>query len=134
MQYYSGFEWLLIDLSAQYGHSIDKQDYVDRLAWANENLDYLETIYEDAEDKATFLACTIAVRDAQAGKPSGYTVGLDSLASGPQLLSVCTRCRTGMENTGVINTGHRPDVYTKLTDTMGVKEYSRADAKDALMP
>jgi len=129
MELYSAFEWLLIDLANQYG--LDKQDYSVRLAWANENLDYLEQL-DDADDPATFIAATHAVRDAQAGIPSGYMVELDSSSSGIQLLSVLTRCVTGMENTGVLCNGHRPDIYTKLTEVMQT-EHERKPVKQALM-
>jgi hypothetical protein len=136
---FTPFEYLLIDLANQYGKgdntskALDKCDFQTRLLWAYEHINELEELTSTAENPAMFTKTTLAVRDTQNGIPVGHLVGLDSLASGIQLLSVTTRCKVGMENTGLINTGVVPDPYIKLTNYMDIPGMGRAKPKDAFM-
>jgi hypothetical protein len=129
---YTAFEWLCIDAATQYGHKIDKATYDIRLQWTLDHMDELETM--DAEDMATYQGAVLAIRDTQAGIPTGHLVGLDSASSGFQLLAVCTRCTLGMESTGVIDNGTCPDFYTELTTAMDREEYDRKTVKYSAMP
>lgn len=132
-QEFTPFQYLLIDVATTYGNNLNKEFYDVRIAWARENLDRLEDLVDSAEEPNLFYKAVLAVRDVQAGKPTGHVMGMDAAASGIQLLSVCGRCRTGMENTGVINTDSVPDVYTKCTEMMGTLGYARKAVKLALM-
>ena len=124
---FTGYQWLLINLATHYGK---KGTYATKIKWA------LVAIKDDllvktAKDQAQYYACLCAIKDTHAGKPTGYLCERDASASGPSLLSVVTRCKTGMLSTGVINTdGQAPDLYSKFTTT----KISREMAKDAVMP
>lgn len=134
MKTFTPFEYLLIDVANQYG--LDKKLYEQRIDWAQENLDKLETLVDEAETPNMYWKAVDAVRCAQGGIPTGHLVGFDSAASGIQLLSVCSRCVVGMMNTGVLNDDTRtgaPDIYTTATKVMNRESYVRKAIKNALM-
>lgn len=80
MQTFTGFEYLLIDAANNFG--LDKETYDSRIIWAKANLDKLEDFVEEADDKEQFYSAVLAIREAQAGKPSGHLVGFDAICSG----------------------------------------------------
>lgn len=105
--------------------------YKDRILWTLANYDDLESF--TPEKNTTYQKTVLALRDTDNGIPSGHLVELDAIASGIAILSVLTRCVTGMTNTGVISDGTRADPYTKLTDLLNLPEIPREDAKASLM-
>lgn len=130
---YKPFEWMLIE-AANHIFDLDKDLYEKRIQWARDNLDNLEDFIEQADSKPMFAKAILAIRDVQAGKPTGAICRLDSAASGIQLLSVMTRCVVGMVNTGVIDSGKRPDIYRTLTELMNMMDmFSRKKVKLAFM-
>lgn len=146
METYSPKQYLLIDAASQYG--FDKLVYADRLKFGREVLEavidnntdnveefgmLMDSWIEEADEPEMFSAALLAIKDAVDGKPSGYTVGHDAASSGPQILSCLTRCDTGMMNTGSIDTGEVPDLYTLIKDNMGF-EASRTEVKKATVP
>lgn len=80
MKTFTPFEYLLIDVANQYG--LDKKLYEQRIEWAMNNLDKLETLVNEAETPNMYWKAVDAVRCAQGGIPTGHLVGFDSAASG----------------------------------------------------
>lgn len=136
MMEFTGFEYLLIDCANQYG--LDKKLFGERIQWARDNLDTLESFTNDADTPALYLKACQAIRKAQQGLPTGHLVGFDAVCSGVQLMSVLTGCHVGAEATGLVNPNKRADAYTQCTKNMqkilgSAFHVERADAKDALM-
>ena len=135
-KHYTGKEYLEIDIASHFG--LDKTSFEKRIKWVELHEDTLENLEDGADDFFQFSAAVMAYREAQAGKPSGYMVSLDAIASGPQLLSVLIGCKVGAANTGA--TGQkRVDTYGIMADTMSDLlgypiECSRADIKYSFMP
>lgn len=135
MMEFSGWEYLLIDAANQHGK--DKLLFEERIQWARDNLDILESHVNDADTPALYLKAVQAIRKAQQGIPTGHLVGMDAVCSGVQLMSVLTGCHVGADNTGLVS-NRRADAYTTCTQNMQAIlgsqfNISRADAKDALM-
>lgn len=136
MKFYTGWEYLLIDLASAFGH--DKMNFDARIEWAKENLDKLEELADEAETKSLFVKAGMAIRKAQQGIPTGHMVGVDGCCSGVQIMSALTGCVAGATATGLITPGVRKDAYTQTTQVMngilgGNLVVSRKDAKQALM-
>jgi len=136
MDVFTGFEYLLIEAANHFGH--DKMVYADRIQWARGHIDELETLAPMAEDIPRYRKVVMAIRQAQAGLPSGHLVGFDACCSGMQLMSVMTGCFEGAKATGLIHQDVRSDAYRFVTDAMNVilssvLEITRAKAKDAVM-
>lgn len=135
-KYYTGKEYLQIEIATHMG--LDKKLFEDRIAWVNMNEHQLEELENKADDYFRYAAAVMAYRIAQKGIPSGYLVGLDACASGPQILSTLTGCKVGAENTGA--TGQtRKDVYGLVASEMNRlldedTHHDRADVKAAFMP
>lgn len=139
MKSYSGWQYLLIDAANQQG--LDKLLFEDRIQWATDNLDILESLVDTAETKPLYLKAVQAIRKAQKGIPTGHLVGLDACCSGVQVMSAITGCIAGATATGLIDPNVRADAYTQTTKVMnellhdqGISvDVPRADAKQALM-
>lgn len=135
---FSGYEYLLIDAANNAGH--DKELFEDRIQWAQTNLNNLEALAVDVKPKARpmYIKSVMAIREAQAGKPSGHLVGFDASASGIQIMSVLTGCIAGATATGLVDPNKRADAYTLTTEEMRKElgsnyTVARDDAKSALM-
>lgn len=139
MQTFTGWQYLLIDVANQYGH--DKLLFEERIQWAEENLDQLESLVDQAETKPLYMKAVQAIRVAQKGIPTGHLVGFDACCSGIQIMSTITGCEAGARATGLVDPNVRADAYSTLTETMnellhsqGISvNVSRADAKSAMM-
>lgn len=128
-------QWLMIDAATQFGI---KGTFEKRIDWTKTNLDILESLLPNAKEKPLYLKAVYAIRDTQAGKPTGHLVGLDASSSGIQIMSAVMGCKTGALNTGIVDPDKMPDAYTACTETMkrilGYSiDVSREDAKQALM-
>lgn len=77
---YSGFQYLLIDISNQFG--LDKLLFEQRIEWATEHLDALESFADVAECQPLYKKAVMALRKAQAGIPTGHLVAVDAVCSG----------------------------------------------------
>lgn len=133
---FTGYEYLLIDACNQFG--LDKLLFEERIKWANDNMDKLESLADEADKKPLYLKAVQAIRKAQAGIPSGHLVGFDGVCSGIQIMSALTGCVAGSEATGMVNPNVRADAYTQTTREMenilgGELQVSRKDAKFSLM-
>lgn len=80
MKLYSPFEYLCIDIANAKG--LDKLLFEERIAWVTRNIYNLEAYARDAEDPALYIKAVLAMRQAQAGKPIGHLISLDSVCSG----------------------------------------------------
>jgi DNA-dependent RNA polymerase len=136
MKNFTGFDWLLIDAANQFGY--DKLTFEKRIEWATENLPILESFADTAETKPLYIKAVMAIRKAQAGIPTGHMVGVDSVCSGIQIMSVLAGCVAGATATGCVDPDVRADAYTSVTKAMesvlgGTINISRDDAKRAVM-
>jgi len=137
MRFYTGWQWLLIDVSNQYG--LDKRTFEGRIKWAEENLDVLEDFASDVDKKRPlYIKAVMAIRKAQAGIATGHMVHVDASASGIQIMSALSRCEKGAEASGLINPNVRANAYKTVTEEMstllgGGVTVSDEDAKRAGM-
>jgi DNA-directed RNA polymerase len=136
MNFYTGWQYLLIDAATQFGH--DKLTFEERIAWANGALPVLEQLISDAETKPLYIKAVQAIRKAQQGLPTGHLVGVDGTCSGIQMMSVLTGCEAGAKATGLVDPNVRADAYSTCTEVMdeilgGNLVVDRKDAKKALM-
>ncbi|MGV8863264.1 MAG: DNA-directed RNA polymerase [Pseudomonas sp.] len=136
MKHFTGLEYLYIDIANAYG--LDKEIWEHRINWATHRMDTLETHTKEAEEPAQYLAAVKALRDTQAGLPTGYMCGLDATASGLQLLAVLSGCVSSAQHCNLVDTGKREDAYTThyeaVNDRLGtIGRIPRNDVKKALM-
>jgi hypothetical protein len=136
MNLYTGWEYMLIDLANQFG--LDKLLFEERIKWATDNLNDLEALADKADNYPLYMKAVMAIRKAQAGKPTGHLVGLDACCSGIQVMSSLTGCVAGATATGLVDPARRADAYTELSAIMqGILgpafSVNRKNAKAALM-
>ena len=139
MQKFTGWQYLLIDVANQFGH--DKMLFEERIKWAEENLDRLESLVDQAETKPLYMKGVQAIRKAQKGIPTGHLVGFDACCSGVQIMSAITGCEAGARATGLVDPNVRADAYSTMTETMNellhsqgiTVNVSRKQAKEATM-
>ncbi|AUR87229.1 RNA polymerase [Vibrio phage 1.097.O._10N.286.49.B3] len=132
----NGKQALFIDVANNFG--LDKKEFEMRLAFTEKNIDKLEEMILDADEPIAFMKSVMALRDAQAGKPSGHLVEFDSTTSGVQIMSALTGCYTGGLWTNLIDPSKRYDCYTEafkaiLAGLKSATELTRSMAKNALM-
>lgn len=137
---FTPIEYLYIEIANMYG--LDKKTYSQRIDWVKSNIDSLEEFKPKAKEPSCYEAAVIALRDVQAGKPTGAVVRLDAVSSGPQILSVLTNCISGCRATGAIDKEgeeERPVAYMEIFKTMKAilgddkVQISYQDIKDAVM-
>ena len=137
---YTPFQYLLIDIANHFG--LDKLLFEDRILWAKSNLDCLESLADQADEKELFIKAVMALRDVQAGKPTGHIIRLDAICSGIQIMSAITGDVQGASITGLIDPDVRSDAYTEIhkefnflasKDGHTNLEITRAETKDAIM-
>ena len=117
MKFYSGEEYLLINLANAYGK--DKLTFEDRIAWAKTYIlpsKDITAMAHVAETPPAFLKACLAWQEYQMTGGTHALMGLDATCSGPQLMSVMTGCVEGAKNTGTVDTGTRPDLYQMVTN------------------
>lgn len=135
MRLYTGKEYLQIDMANNFG--LDKFQFGGRLKWVQDNETQLEALVEQAKEPFRFAAALMAYRKTQAGQPTGYLVGFDACASGPQIMSTWVGCKVGARNTGL--TGQtRMDIYKETVKAMDKilgknSNYNRDAVKISLM-
>lgn len=136
MQRFTAKQYLQIDIANNFG--LDKEDWLDRLKWFEQNESQLELLVNQAEEPALYHAGVMAYREVEAGKPIGYPVAFDATASGMQILSCLTGDRQAASLCNVINTGRRVDGYTAIylamLEVLGEGgKIDRKDVKSAVM-
>ena len=134
---FTGIEYLAIDVANAYG--LDKRPFEERIEWVKAHQHRLEALDYLAEEPHLYNKAVAHLRKALKGLPSGHAVALDSCASGLQLMSVMTGCRSGCYMTGLIDPDVRMDAYTFITKEMNkllgndAITIERKDAKEAIM-
>ena len=134
---FSGLEYLAIDVANAYG--LDKETFEKRIQWVKQNQSDLENYASKAEEPHLYNKAVAHFRKALKGLPTGHAVALDSCASGLQLMSVMTGCKSGCYMTGLIDPDKRMDAYSLVTgymnDLLGKDSVmvSRKDAKQGVM-
>lgn len=119
MKTFTAFEYILIDVANNYG--LDGVPFEDRIEWATDNIDELETLGESIKETKSYplyFKAVSALRQVQRGEPTGHLVGLDACASGMQVMSTVTGCLKGAAATGLIHPDERADPYTETTQVM----------------
>ena len=116
METFTGLEYLKIDIANQYG--MDKALWHERIAWTNENEGELEDRVSDADKPYLYLKAVNALRDTQNGLETGHVMGLDSTASGLQIMAVLIGCLETARNVNLIGSGRREDIYQKVRNEM----------------
>lgn len=136
MQLFTPLEYLKISIATTFG--LDKDEWNTRLEWFDENQHNLFKYVHLAEEPAKMFAGINAYFDALDGKPIGFTVPLDATASGTQILSAWSSCRTSAELCNLVDTGTRVDAYTRvymymLERGLAPEGLQRKDTKRAVM-
>jgi hypothetical protein len=116
MSTFTGWQYLLIDCANAYG--LDKKLFEERIQWATENLEILESLAPKAETKPLFMKAVMAIRKAQAGLPTGHLVEFDATCSGLQIMSCLTGCMEGARATGLVDPDVRADAYSQVQKIM----------------
>ena len=134
MRNFTGLEYIKIAIANGFG--LDKLTWDARINWID--TEYQESMVEalPSSDIHKVRKAVKALEDAKNGVPTGFIMGLDSCASGIQILSVLIGCRTTAANVNLTNTGKREDIYQKVTDTMDSlcgKEITRNMIKKPVM-
>lgn len=136
MQQFNGAQYLKMDIASKFG--LDKENWDVRLDWFRENEHQLEELVAQADESAGFLAGVMALRKAQSGKATGYTISLDATASGVQILAALSGCEKSARACNLIDTGNREDAYTivykAMNERLGAVGYApRSNVKTAVM-
>lgn len=146
MDLFTGYEYLLIDAANQFGK--DKLLFQDRIQWAKDHMDFIETLVDSVpiKERPLFVKAVYAIRDAQAHKPTGHMTGLDATASGLQILAAVTGCYQTALMVNLVDPSVRKDAYTDGTIYMntllpadsqitldGSGYLTREEVKDAIM-
>lgn len=144
---FSGLEYLKIDIANQAGK--DKLNFEDRIKWfdqtiedsivtlSNEELkDYVYS-FKDVDSHEGLFSSFLAYQDYWFNRPSGRMIGLDSVASGTQIMSCLTCNEFGLEQTGLLG-NQRNDLYTTVYEKFKKlygkpTDKTRADMKQAIM-
>lgn len=127
----SDIEWIKIAIANTYGN--DKSLWVDRLLWVESHTTKeLWAMVDDASEPYQMRKALHALEDVLAGKPSGYTLGLDSTASGCQIFAAISGCKVSAKAVNLIGDGIRHDLYTDIGNVLGVS-VARNDLKQAIM-
>jgi len=116
MQHFSGIEYIKIDIANNWG--LDKATWDVRLDWVKENYSQLEDMDTGADEPVLFRKAVRALRDAEAGIPTGYAMSLDCTSSGLMIMSALIGDEIGAKNTNIISTGKREDIYVKVANEM----------------
>jgi len=93
-------DFLYSEIAGRFGK--DKNSWDDRLLWTLLNIEQLEELTAEAKEPILYQAAVQALRDVQAGEPTGYPVMFDCSASGMQLLSILTGDRNAARICNVI--------------------------------
>lgn len=129
------YEYLLADIAGRYGN--DKISWTERALWTSINKNKLETLVDEAKEPILFSRAVRALRDVEAGKPTGHGVMFDASASGLQLLSIMTGDVNGAFISNVTGDSYT-DPYEYIYNAMfnfidGNAVLERDDVKTAIM-
>lgn len=129
---FTPYEYLMIDIANNYGN--DKDTWGERIQFVRDNINNLEEVVEDADDKILTKKAVNALIKADKGIPTNHVMSLDATSSFLQIMAIIMRCEDSARNSNLIYTGNREDIYTKVLDAMGDDSITRKMLKGALMP
>jgi hypothetical protein len=123
-QQFTGTEYVKIAIANAYG--LDKELFETRLEWVNSMVNMnmltddtlLNSNVDKAKEPALFLSGVFALKDAIAGNPSGFMLGMDACSSGIQIMGALIACPVTCENTGLVNPKVRANIYKDVTVAM----------------
>jgi len=134
-QEFTGIEYIKIAIANAYGY--DKLTWDKRLEWFDFTVTHgIDYFLKNAAEPLLMQKALNAYRDAIAGTPTGYIMGLDATASGIQILSALIGCEKGAAHTNLIDTGKREDAYKNVTAAMNklvTIDVSRRVMKNSVM-
>lgn len=134
MQIFNPKQYLAISIANHFG--LDKSTWDERIEWVKDNYSNLENFAESADAKVLYLKAVKALRDTDKGLPTGYLMDLDATSSGYQIMSILANDEIGMENTNVISSDTRADIYGTIAKAMSEttgKDIPRSLVKKPLM-
>ena len=141
MQKFSGLNYIRIAIANAYGNGLDKKLWDERIEWSKRELS-LHTkaqmfyICGTSDEPLLMRNAVNAYYDAVNGKETGFIMGLDATASGPQLLACVANCKTSAEQVNLTNSGERKDCYLNVASRMSKAvgyALERRDIKDPFM-
>lgn len=125
---------LLADIAGRYG--LDNLSWEDRMLFTLSNMDRLEELTSTAKEPILYISAVKALRDIEAGKPTGYCCMFDASASGTQILSILTGDSNGARISNVTGS-KRSDPYTAIYEAalkLGMSaDRTRKETKQAIM-
>lgn len=132
---FSPKDFLYSEIAGRFGK--DKESWENRVLWCLLNIDRLEELAPEAKEPILYQAAVQALRDVEAGKPTGYPVMFDCSASGMQLLSILTGDRNAARICNVIGQSFiDPYLYLhgSMQEKLGTSEIIERDSvKKAIM-
>jgi DNA-directed RNA polymerase len=114
---FTAIDYVKIAVANAYG--MDRKPWLERIHWVDAQEDLYEMVPE-AKEPNLMLKAINALEDAKEGIPSGFIMGLDSTASGIQLMACLTGCYETASRVNLVNTGNREDVYESIAKTMNM--------------
>ena len=131
MTLFTDREYIQIALANTYGK--DKLNWDERLIFVESRTrEELWELVDTADEPYQYRKALHALEDLDAGKPTGYTMGLDSTASGGQMFAILSGCHQSAEKVNLMGDGIRHDLYEDIGQYFDA-EISRSDLKDAIM-
>jgi hypothetical protein len=133
MQKINPMQYIAVAIANHYG--LDKLSWDERINWVKTNMDNLENLVPSSpKTKYLYIKAVKALRDSQAGKPTGYIMDLDASCSGVQIMAVLGKCKTSASTCNLINTGKREDTYTSVLSSINGVNITRTQIKEAIVP
>lgn len=105
-------QWLAVDIANNFG--LSHLTYEDRIDWVKRNMGGMGAMEKMAKKPIAYMKSLYALQTAMQGRFSHHPVGLDSSASGMQIMSALMRCRTGCTHTNLIG-DKVSDAYLEAT-------------------
>ena len=143
MKFYTGAEYLMIDLANSYG--MDKELFPARISWVRSEViphindtTKMDDLAANSDEPILFIKILHTIREVMLGKPTGHLVELDATTSGVQVLSALTCCLKGGVITNLLDPSKRYDAYTyvyvEMCKRLGVTDsITRKEIKEATM-
>lgn len=105
-------QWLAVDIANNFG--LSHLTYEERINWVKSNMGSMGSMAKMAKKPIAYMKSLYALQTAMQGRFSHHPIGLDSSASGMQIMSALMRCRTGCTNTNLIG-DKISDAYLEAT-------------------
>jgi DNA-directed RNA polymerase len=117
METFNGIQYCKINIANTFGN--DKLSWKDRIDWVDGQTNLYDLI-DKAKEPMLMIKGINALEAAKQGEPTGFIMGLDATASGPQIMACVTRCKKTAEQVNLVDTGKRECLYDNMGRKMGV--------------